>query len=221
MNSFQRQFEQLLIAVYQTDFENAYSKIEAFEKEYPAVATDYQLSQKITLLWAEIHAHEGRLQEALDLNKTVLNQYSITDYNYLPLSLTIAKLLISLGSYEIANTFIESILAHSADSTHFDPLILVNFLALYSKNDVGKFESQIAYISDELKVDIDETDMDGSLQEIQDRIKREGQELTKIVALSSTETVETTINKISTFLDTSKLSPYRQEALNFMTSLQE
>ncbi|QHV97662.1 hypothetical protein [Spirosoma endbachense] len=224
MNSLRLQFDQLMIDVYRTNFDDAESKLDAFSEKHSTALTENELDQKVTLLRAEICEHGGKRQEALNLNLELWNRYSIVHYNYLPLGLTIVKLYFSLGQDETASRFVEDSLLTVSDKDleNYDPITLVKLLAVYlpkSGNHLDKIQAPMAYIEDKLEIQFDENDLVRALEEVDNRIYQEGQELTKILALAGGETPQATIKHLKKFIELATLKPFRQEAINFLNSL--
>nr|WP_295931994.1 hypothetical protein [uncultured Dyadobacter sp.] len=220
-------FDQLMVEIYGSNFENADEKILAFEKVVPSreIEADFNLRQMFDYLKVQVLEYQGDAQKALDLAIKVWKRYSPVHHSYITTGLHIVQLMSLLGMLDEASKFVEeAILNISADELKsISPIAVLKMLPAYKPSndrDVDKATAIISHIEAKLEliVDFDRVRFAQSLAEVANLVSQEGKQLTELLATSGSRSQKENSEVFEHFLATSRVGIYRNEAKNFLES---
>ena len=221
-----KKFQDLIIAITRSNFEDAETSLDNFMKENPEVAFDKKLVQEIDLFRAMAYWRDNKRQKALGLYMSVWKQYTTNQPDYALTGLYIVKILVDMERFEDASRFVEDVFISVSDEIliTFHPTILTSVLPAYLPGSTNYFKNiryVIAHIEQglEFSIQLDHLDPVQTLREIDFKVHQEGKELTRIMATSISQSVENTVQELETFLGSAQVKLFREQAINYLDSL--
>lgn len=185
MNAFEKQFGDLLVDIYRTDFADAHLKLDKFERQFPEELTSTESWIKVSRLRAQIFRKNEHFDAALQISLQIWDQVSVNHVNYLYLGLDVVDLYSDLGENDLSKKFAQIILqAILEDTIRHEPFTLLKLLQIagFPLNTNPRFVDLLSFIEENLNIKFPISHQEQFLNETIVRIKQEGEQLTQLRA---------------------------------------
>ncbi|SDH45647.1 hypothetical protein SAMN04487996_13818 [Dyadobacter soli] len=221
---FKKQFDELLVELYRTNFENGNLKLEKFVGSIPGILEDPDLKRRISQLHAECCEKQGDFKSALDIYLKLWNDYSALTPGYLPVGLSITQLYLKLSDIENAKYFakqmIKAMETHGYENHDLAACIYLVRVASPFNEDDSTLQSFVAYTNKQLGVNLDGAQLK-ELEELEIKLRNEGRLLTQIMGAAGSTSKEATIQSLEEFLESAVNPTLLEEASKFYEYLKQ
>lgn len=220
--NFKEQFNELVVNLYRTNFENGNLKLERLVEKNPGILEDSDLKGKILQLSAECFEKQGDLKNALETYLKIWENYSAQTPGYLPVGLAITQLYLKLSEEENARLFakhmVKEIEMHGFENQDLAACTYLVRIASPLNEDDSTIQSFIAYTKEQLGVNLDGA-QSKELEELENKLRHEGRALTQIMGTAGSISKESTIRSLEEFLESAVNPTFRREASNYYEHL--
>jgi hypothetical protein len=223
--NFQKPFNDLIVDLYSTNFENGSFKVNQLLESNPGILEDSDLRRKISLLTAECLEKQGDIKKALDLYLEIWEEYSVQTLGYLPVGLAITQLYLKLPDAQNAMLFAKQMLKamEVQGFQNYDLGACISLLRIAFPSNEGDptLQSFIVYMNKRLGTHIEHNAQSKELEEVENKLRQEGRILTQIMATVDSTSKEATIRSLEEFLESALDPTFRREASNYYQYLQK
>lgn len=219
---FDKEFDELVVDLYRTNFENGNLKIKNLVEKHPGILEDSDLNRKISQLSAECFEKQGDFKHALEIYLEIWKDYSAQTPGYMPIGLAITQLYLKLSDEENARLFakqvVKAIELHGFENHDLAACIYLVRVASPFNEDDSPLQSFIAYTNKQLGVNLERAQFK-QLEELENKLRHEGRALTQIMATAGSMSKESTIRSLEEFLKSAVNPTFRREASNYCEHL--
>jgi hypothetical protein len=224
--NYQKQFNDIFLELYSTDFVNSESKLNKFIDNNPGILTDFELDRKISLLKAQGFERESKLAQALEVYLEIWDKYySVETVNYLLIGSTIAQLFLKMhkkdNAVRFAQTVFKEISSHGFENHEL--ILSINLFRMLPAADRTDSKTQqfIDYLKKQLGPAAEDVMEGTKLEDLENSLRNEGQWLTKILATASPASTEATLQDLEEFLASAINPVFRRQASHSYENLKK
>jgi hypothetical protein len=202
---YQKQYNDIFLDLHSTNFVDGESKVNQFIKNNPGILSDFEFDRKVSLLKAQSFEYANKLEDALEAYLELWHKhFSVESVNYLLVGLTIAELFLKLNKKEAALNFAQTVFNEISlhGFENHDLILTINIFRMLPDFEATALKEQqfLNYLTEKLGINSKDIMERSKLEELENKLRNEGQQLTKILATANASTPEITRQELEQFL---------------------